>query len=253
MKKTLLVRLIQMLFAVFVVIICGCTELQNSLPAGEMFGSVVGLLQGSQSVSMNEQTVAAGLKEALRVGTERTVGQTSKLDGFLTNALIRIALPEELRTTANVLKKMGFGSQVNALETAMNRAAEKASGEAKAVFWEAITQMTLKDAYSILRGGDTAATDYFKARTSASLNSRFQPIVTEKMSQVGAYKAYNQFKSTYNTFAFTSKSAPDLDSYVTQKTIDGLFLVLAQEEKRIREDPAARTTALLKQVFGSAN
>jgi len=230
------------------ILTAGCAELQkNGLTTDDLFRS---MQQVSTRTKPDEQTVAAGLKEALRVGAERTVTATSKTDGFLANQLIHIALPEQYNQMARTLKKVGLGNQVDALETGMNRAAERAAGEAKAVFWDAITQMTLVDAYNILNGGESAATGYFRAHTADRLRSRFHPIVAAKMQEVGLYQLSNQAISSYNALPFVTKPAVDLESYVTEKALDGLFKTLALEEKRIRQDPAARSTELLRRVFG---
>lgn len=201
----------------------------------------------------DEATVAAGLREALRVGTERSAASTSALDGFYKNALIRIAMPEEYDDTARTLRRIGMGSYVDDFERSMNRAAERASGEAVDVFWPAITQMTIPDAFGILNGGETAATDYFRRKTTASLSARFQPIVRAKMKEVGVYNVYNDLVATYEQLPFDKPEAVDIDEYVTAKTVAGIFNVLEGEERRIREDPAARTTALLRRVFGSSD
>ena len=227
--------------AALLVLAGGCAELSM----GDIIGS-----GGRAQAGLDEPTVAAGLKEALRVGTERAVGATSKLDGFLANELIRIALPEELEPVARALRGIGLGSQVDALEVGMNRAAERAAGEAKAVFWGAISQMTLADAFGILRGGETAATDYFRDRTSEALRARFSPIVSSKMREVGLYNSYDELLSRYMALPLVPKPELDLESYVTEKALSGLFTVVAQEETRIREDPVARTSELLRRVFG---
>jgi hypothetical protein len=185
------------------------------------------------------------------VGTDRTVIKTSKVDGFLGNALIRIALPDKYRSMADTLRKLGFGRDVDQLETAMNRAAERAAGEARPVFMDALRQMTLPDAFGILRGGDTAATDYFRAKTSDVLRQKFRPVVTRSMEQAGLYRAYNRVVERYDKLPLVKHPALDLDDYVTDRTLSGLFTVLGQQERRIRQNPAARTTELLKKVFGS--
>jgi hypothetical protein len=202
--------------------------------------------------TLDESTVAAGLKEALRVGTERSTASTSKLDGFYKNALIRIALPEQYAGVAKTLSNFGMGSYVDEFERSMNRAAERASGEAIDVFWSAITQMSISDAFGILNGGETAATGYFRRNTSAELTSRFQPIVRAKMEEVGVYNIYNDLVEKYNQLPTDKPEAVDIDDYVTERTVDGIFTVLEGEEKRIREDPAARTTDLLRKVFGNS-
>lgn len=200
--------------------------------------------------ALDEETVARGLREALHIGTERATASTSKKDGFYRNPVIRIALPEQYDGLAKTLKDFGLGSYVDDFERSMNRAAERASGEAIDVFWSAITQMSIPDAFGILNGGPTAATGYFRRTTSASLSARFRPIVRQSMEEVGVYNLYNNLIAKYNQLPVDKPEAVDIDEYVTGKTVSGIFSVLEGEEKRIREDPAARTTELLERVFG---
>lgn len=213
-------------------------------------GALEGVIPGRAGGLMDAQTVADGIREALRVGSDRAVESTSKLDGFLGNVLIRIALPDEFQPVADTLRKLGLGRQVDEMEVAMNRAAERAAGEAREVFWDAVSRMTIEDAFAVLEGGDTAATDYFRSRTERSLHERFKPIVEEKMSEVGLYLVYSELTDYYNDLPMVTSPALDLNEYVTEHALDGLFTVLAQEEKRIRNDPLARTTELLRRVFG---
>jgi hypothetical protein len=211
------------------------------------------LLRGAgllRDAPLDESTVAAGLREALRVGTERAVALTSQTDGFWGNPSLRIPLPSALEPMADALRALGLGGQVDELELAMNRAAERASSQAIDVFWAAIAQMTLRDAFDILNGDDTAATEYFRARTSDTLSARFRPLVDERMQQVGVYRIYEPLQSRYAALPFVTKPALELDAYVTDRALDGLFGMLAQEERRIREDPAARSSELLRRVFG---
>lgn len=226
----------------------GCAE---GGPGLADFQSALGQA-GMQSTALDSATAVAGLKEALRVGTERTVGQTSRLDGFLANELIRIHTPESLGTMTRALRTIGMGAKVDELEVAMNRAAEQAAGEAAQVFWGGIQQMSIQDAFGILDGGDTAATDYFRRTTSDELRRRFSPIVEEKMSAVGLVKLYDDLVARYRAIPLTSlgQAPPDLRGHVTDGALSGLFTVLGQEEARIRQDPAARSTDLLKKVFG---
>ena len=210
----------------------------------------LGGILGGGGGPLDEGTVAAGLKEALRVGTDRTVSATSALNGFLGNELIRIAMPEQLESMAGALRTIGLGGQVDEMETAMNRAAELAAGEATDVFVSAITKMTIADAFGILNGGDRAATDYFQEKTTEELSARFRPIVSEKMDEVGLARLYGDLSEQYNALPFVTTPAVDLTDYVTERALGGLFTVLAQEEKKIRDDPAKRTTALLQRVFG---
>ncbi len=233
-------------FCCLILALSGCAEMKG----GDLAGNVLSALSASQNGGApDESTVAAGLKEALSVGSERAVAATSQDNGFWGNELIRISMPQELSTMASTLRSIGFGNKVDELELAMNRAAEKASAEAKPVLLNAVSEMTVTDAMGILRGGDTAATDYFKEKTSGTLREKFTPIVQEKMNQVGLYQQYNQLKSTYEALPLTKKSTFDLDQYVADQGIEGLFTMLAQEEKEIRANPAARTTDLLKKVF----
>jgi len=194
--------------------------------------------------------VVSGLKQALEVGTRNAVDLTSRENGFLDNPLIRLRLPGALDKMATGLRAVGFGASVDELEVAMNRAAERAAGEAADVFWQGIRQMTFSDAVGILNGGDTAATEYFERTTRETLRARFEPIVSEKMDEVGVVQSYDQLISRYNAIPFTKKPSLDLRSYVTDKSLDGLFAILAEEERKIRTDPAARVTPLLQQVFG---
>jgi hypothetical protein len=212
-----------------------------------------GIGQTSGSAALDEPTVIAGLREALRVGTDRTVASTARLDGYLANELIRIHTPESLRTMTLTLRAVGMGPQVDELEVAMNRAAEQAAGEAKEVFVSGIEKMTVQDAWGILRGGDTAATDYFRRTTSDELRARYAPIVEQKMSAVGLVRLYDDLVARYRAMplAVLTQEPPDVRAHVTDRALAGMFTVLGQEETKIRRQPAARTTELLKKVFGS--
>jgi len=232
-----------LLCAAVVLAVPGCSTLQQTM--GTVFPAE------STGGTLDEPTVIAGIREALRIGTENTVTSTSKLDGFLGNQLIRIVLPEQMTTVASTMRKVGFGSQVDELEVGMNRAAELAAGEARDVFWAAIKGMTVSDAFGILNGGNTAATDYFRGKTSAALKMRFQPIVERKIQEVGVSRLYTRVADTYNSLPLAgTQKMVDLEDYVTDKTLAGLFTVLGTEERKIRQDPLARTTDLLKKVFG---
>jgi len=225
------------------ILLLGCAALQQDL---------AGVIAGAGSGSLDEATVIAGLKEALEVGTGNAVLSTSKLDGFLGNQLIRIAVPEQLQSAASTLRTIGLGSQVDELETGMNRAAELAVGEAREIFWNAIKGMSVSDAFGILKGHDTAATEYFRGLTIGELRERFRPIVEAKIGQIGLSRVYGRISEAYNNFAPAgSERLVDLDDYVTEKALGGLFTVLGQEETKIRRDPVARTTDLLKRVFAN--
>jgi hypothetical protein len=209
-------------------------------------GSLIDLLASASG----EGNVVSGLKQALEIGTRNAVGLTSRKNGYLDNPLIRLRLPGALDKMAMGLRAVGLGAPVDELEVAMNRAAERAASEATAVFWQGIRQMTFSDAIGILNGGDTAATKYFERTTRDTLRGRFEPIVSDKMNEVGLVRSYDQLIGQYEAIPFTKKPSLDLRSYVTDKSLDGLFAILGEEERKIRTDPAARVTPLLQEVFG---
>ncbi|WP_027852588.1 DUF4197 domain-containing protein [Marinobacterium litorale] len=201
---------------------------------------------------VENSTLTSGLREALAVGTQRAVEQLAKTDGYMGNADVKIPLPGMLHTTANMFRRAGLSSQVEAFELSMNRAAEGAVTEAAPIFSDAISTMTLEDVRRIYSGGDTAATEYFRERTYSQLKERFQPKIETAMNENGVTSAYNTLLDmAKNEVALLGNLNLDLGDHVTEKALDGLFTVLAQEEKRIRQDPAARTTELLKKVFAN--
>jgi len=197
---------------------------------------------------LTNDKITAGLKEALKVSTTKAVANTGRPDGFLKNDAIKILLPEKLRTAGRGLRMVGMGPQLDELEVGMNRAAEQAAPQAKQIFLNALLSMNIDDARRILAGGDTAATDFFRNKSTADLTAAFKPIVHTSMQNVGVIKQYSQL--TQNPMAASLAGRFDLDGYVVGKTLDGLFYMLGQEEKKIRTNPAAQTTTLLRQVFG---
>jgi hypothetical protein len=213
-------------------------------------GALAALALALGCATLGSDSTESAVKEALRVATERAVRSTGQRDGFLRNRQIRIGLPGALGKLASGLRAVGMDEQVDELEVAMNRAAEQAAGQAAPVFVDAIASMTLQDAAAIVRGGDTAATDYFERTTSDPLRARFRPIVEQAMQQVGLAQRYDRLVGRYTALPFASKLNLDLPGYVTEQTLAGLFHVVGEEEKRIRTNPAARTTELLEQVFG---
>lgn len=205
----------------------------------------------SESKSLTNADIVAGLKEALQVGTKDAVSLTGKVDGYFGNAAIKILLPSEFQTVEQGLRLLGQGQKVDELILAMNRAAEKAAPGATEIFWSAIQDMTFENARKILSGGDTAATDYFREKTSAALTAAFRPVVDASMKEVGVVQQYDQLISAYKSVPFASALPSfDLQAYVVSKALDGLFTVLGEQEKKIRTDPAAQVTSLLKKVFG---
>lgn len=199
---------------------------------------------------LDDSTIASGLKDALAVGTKNAVGHVSKLNGYFGNEAIKILLPDKIQKIAELAGKLGFQKQVDDFILTMNRAAEKAAPKAAVHFADAIRGMSIEDARQILSGGDTAATEYFKTKTTSKLYSEFKPSVAESMNQVGVSRAYNTMMDAIPPLPFSKPESVDLDRYVTTKALDGLFYTVGQEEKKIRTNPVARTTDLLKKVFG---
>jgi hypothetical protein len=209
---------------------------------------------GKQEDALDNSTIISGLKEALSIGTEKAVENVSQTDGYFANQLIKILLPKEIQKGADVLSKVGYKKQVDDFILSMNRAAEKAAPKALSFFVDAIKEMTFDDARKILKGGDTSATDFFKEKTHEKIYNEFKPVISKSMNEVGVTRSYKEMTSQYELLPFASSflqsESLDLDHYVTTKAIDGLFSMVAQEEKKIRTDPAARVTDILKTVFG---
>jgi hypothetical protein len=214
--------------------------------------STLGKLLGggkNSSGTLSEGDVVSGLKEALTVGISNGSAEASKVDGYFKNELIKIAIPPEAQKVAETLRKMGLGSEVDRFTLSLNRAAEDAAKKSKPIFVKAITSMTITDALGILKGQDDAATQYLKRVTNKDLFTTFFPVVDSTLNLNKATQYYGDLVKTYNQIPLVKKVNPDLKEYATQKTIDGLYLLIAQEEKKIRKDPVARVSDLLKRVF----
>lgn len=221
-----------------------------SVSAGPLDGilSEIGLASHS---GLDEDKLVAGLKEALSVGANNAVSVVSRPNGYLANQAIKILMPKKIQKMADVLSKLGYREQVDAFIVSMNRAAEKAAPKAASYFVNAIQEMTFEDAGKIFNGGETAATEFFRSKTHEKLYAAFKPVVSSSMDEVGVTSAYKEMVGKYtSSVPFASAESLDLDHYVTTEALDGLFYVLGQEEKKIRTDPAARVTDLLKEVFG---
>ena len=208
----------------------------------------VKVLKNNTTKSLSNDEIISGLKEALRVGTENSTKKLSAVDGFFKDAALKILMPEEAKKAEQRLRALGFGKQVDDAILSMNRAAEDASKEAASIFIAAIRQMSIGDGLSILKGGDFAATNYLKGKTTASLTEAFRPIIEQSLKKVNATKYWNTVFTTYNRFS-NEKVNPDLAAYVTEKALTGIFYQVGLEEQKIRKDPVARTTELLKKVF----
>ena len=217
-----------------------CTTLQQT--AGSFPSATTG-------TNPSQSQIVDGLKQALTIGAQNSTNRLSAVDGFFADAAIKILMPPEVQQVEKTLRQFGLGSLVDKTILSLNRAAEDAAKSATPIFTDAIKQMTITDALGILQGGDFAATNYFKEKTTASLTATFKPVISQSLNKVDATKYWSDMFSAYNKFA-TKKVPTDLSAYVTQKAIDGIFHEVALEEQKIRKDPAARVTDLLKKVFG---
>ncbi len=198
---------------------------------------------------LSNDDIISGLKEALRVGTDSSAKKLSKLDGFFGDAAIKILMPQEAQDVEKKLRALGMGSVVDKAILSMNRAAEDAAGGVGNIFWNSIKQMSVNDGLQILRGGDFAATDYLKKTTTGELTEKFRPVIEASLTKVDATKYWKEVFSKYNMFS-SKKVNTDLTAYVTEKALAGLFYNISLEEQKIRKDPAAQVTDLLKKVFG---
>jgi hypothetical protein len=210
------------------------------------------LLQGLGvgSSSLSDAKIGEGLKEALKVGTENTVNLTGKTDGFFANQAIKILMPEKLRTVETGLRAVGYGPKVDEFVLSMNRAAERAAPAARGIFGDALGEMSFDDARKIWSGPDNAATQYFRDKTSGKLTAAFTPVVDKAMGETGVTRQYKDLMGRVESIPFMKSESLDIDHYVVDKSLGGLFHVLGEQEKQIRTNPTARTTDLLKEVFG---
>lgn len=211
------------------------------------------LLPGEQNsaTTLDSSTMVSGLKEALSVGSKRAIETVSQTDGYLGNPDIRIPLPPQVEKVGSLMRQVGMSDLADEFQISMNRAAEEAAPEATSIMVDAIKNMTIEDARNILNGPDNAATQYFREQTSGRLTELFKPSIENSLDQVGSTRYYNQLSDRVASVPVVGEQLNvALPDYVTQKALDGLFTMLALEEKKIRENPAARTTELLKTVFG---
>jgi uncharacterized protein DUF4197 len=233
--------------AIAVALMLSCLSLPAS--AQQLDQLFKGLGFGQQG-GLTDAKIGSGLKEALKVGTENTVNLTGRVDGYFMNQAIKILMPPKLQTLEKGLRAVGYGPQVDEFILSMNRAAERAAPSAKQIFWDAIGEMSFDDARKILSGGDTAATEYFKTKTTDKLTATFRPVVEKATNEVGVTRQYKELVGRAEAIPFLKVDSLDVDNYVVGKSLDGLFHVLGEEERKIRTNPAARVTDLLKEVFG---
>ncbi|HEV7232008.1 MAG TPA: DUF4197 domain-containing protein [Bacteroidia bacterium] len=203
------------------------------------------------STPLTNEEVVKGLKEALQVGTNNSTASASQLDGFYKNPKITIPFPPEAQKVKEKALELGMKEQVDKFEINLNRAAEEASKQAAPIFIQAITSMSVSDGFSILKGADNAATQYLKNKTTGELMEKFKPIVQAAIDKVELTKSWKPIVTTYNRIPFVERQNPDLTDYVTKKGLEGLFTLVQDEELKIRKNPAAQVTDLLKKVFGS--
>jgi hypothetical protein len=231
----------------------------QSTDSGSVMGNVMeslgGLLGGSSSSSgsMTNELAANGLKQALSAGTDLAANNLGQIDGFLANAAVKILFPPEARKIESTLRSLGMGSVCDQVITSVNRAAEAAVVEAKPIFVEAIKQMTITDAINILTGDKDAATQYLQRTSGQVLIAKFEPIIQSNLQKANATKYWSDAIKAYNAVPFVQKMNPNLSQYVTQKATDGIFLMVAIEEGKIRENPAQRVGSVLQDVFGWAD
>ncbi|MFQ6078116.1 MAG: DUF4197 domain-containing protein [Thermodesulfobacteriota bacterium] len=231
-------------------LVIGLTIIQPPSACPQFKDILKGIGEVLRGGELSESKIIRGLKEALQIGTGNAVLNVSQIDGYYKNPKIRIPLPEDVQKVEKILRAAGYGPKVDAFRLSMNRAAERAAPEAKSLFIDSIKQMTFSDAKKILRGRDNEATLYFEDKTRGRLNELFKPIVHTAMSEVGVTRWYQELDAKVRSIPFAERMSFDLDRYVTDKGLDGLFFMVAEEERKIRRDPAARVTDLRKEVFG---
>lgn len=227
----------------------GAIVLVTAAPASAQLGRILRGLGLGRPGGLNDAKIASGLKEALQIGTQNAVNLTGRLDGYFRNEAIKILMPEKLQTLEKGLRLVGYGPRVDEFVLSMNRAAERAAPRAKAIFWDAIGEMSFEDARKILNGGDTAATDYFQDKTTDRLAAAFRPVVDKAMNEVGVTRRYKELIGRYEAIPFVTSERFDIDQYVVTKALGGLFYVVGEEERKIRTNPTARVTDLLQEVF----
>lgn len=245
MKKTILAS------AILITSLVACTEqqLQQTANAAKDALNTASATNGPAPLTNDE--VISGLREALSVGTNNSTGLASKLDGYYKNPALFIPFPPEAQKVKDKVEQLGMKEQSDKFVMTLNRAAEEAAKDAAPVFLNAIKGMSIQDGFAILKGADNAATQYLKDKTTAELTSKFTPVVQNAINKVELTKYWNPIITTYNKIPFVEKQNPDLTAYVTGKAIDGLFKLIADEELKIRKDPVARVTDILKRVFGN--
>ena len=244
--------LVSLALLVSVLLIAGTSSAGNWLKSGQEMLNKLGTASsgGGGGKSLSTDEIAAGLKDALRVGSEAVVSRLGKNGGFELDKAVHIPLPDKLQTVKKTLAKVGMAGMLDDLELKLNRAAEVATPKAKKLFLKAIDEMSIDDARKIYQGPDDAATRYFREKMSPELAREMKPVVAASLSEVGAIKTYDEIMGQYKNIPFVPDVKEDLNQYVVEKGIDGIFYYLAKEEAAIRSDPLKQSTALLNQLFG---
>lgn len=221
------------------------------LKAGKDLLGTVGSAPPDSAIDLSNSEIASGLKDALRVGTETVVSQLGRIDGFNADPAIHIPLPDSLKQVKSALSALGMTAMLDDLELKLNRAAEAATPPAKKLFWDAIAAMTIDDVRGIYNGPDDSATRYFQGKMSAPLAAEMQPVVEDALNKVGAIQSYDAVMGQYAGLPFVPDVKADLNSYVVDKGMEGIFHYVAKEEAAIRNDPLKRSTDILQKVFGT--
>jgi hypothetical protein len=237
MKKNILLQVLLLITGMAV-----CQVNLNQLGSG---------IKKTLSGNLSNDDIVKGLKEALSVGSRHASDSASKVDGYFKNPKLKIPLPKDVKSAESTLRSMGLGKTVDNVVLSMNRAAEDAAKKATPIFVNAITKMTITDGVNILKGADTAATSYLRKTTYTPLRTEFKPVIKKAIDKAEVAQYYKPLVTTYNKIPLVKKLNPNLDDYVTDRALSGLFYLVSQEEVKIRKDPAARVTDILKKVFGS--
>ncbi len=237
----------RIIFIAFIATLPGCSNGQLNL--GKIGTEIDKTL--SQGKAPTTKEINDGLKQALTIGSQNAGGSASKLDGYFKNTLIKIPFPPEAQKMESQLRSLGMNKAVDDFIQTLNRAAEEAAKQAAPIFVNAVSQMTITDGVSILKGNDSAATHFLRDKTSIQLHDKFKPVIKAATQKVDVTKYWNPLITAYNNIPFVERMNPDLDEYVTGRALNGLFILVATEETKIRKDPAARVTDLLKKVFGN--
>ena len=229
------------LLTLFVMTCIGCAELTQVLDANG----------GASGSTTHTSVLARAIKESLELGSTRAADMLSKTGGYSQSPIYRIKLPQQVQSIASRLRQFGLGGQVDRIEALMNQGAEQAAVEAKGVFIDAVRAMTITDALGIVRGTDTAATDYFRRTTESALRDRYSPIIKRNLEQIGFYRQYQQLLTAYKALPLSNKPELDLEQHVLTQSLDALFKQVGEEEKLIRKDPIGRGSSAIAAVFGA--